>query len=54
MAAIDVALGAAQRYVVVAPSGMIESLDGTDEKVTTEPWWVDLLRAASGMDRRVD
>ena len=52
MSAVDMALGTAQRYAVVAPAAMIESFDGTDSAVDPEPWWAELLRAASGMKPR--
>ena len=40
MAAIDSALGRSLAYVVVSPRRMVP-----------EPWWADLLRLASGMEK---
>lgn len=51
MEAIDSALGKAMRYCVVAPRVTIQRT-GLDAEVTNldpEPWWVALLRLASGM-----
>lgn len=45
MEALDSALGKKMNYLVVAPSVTI-SREGT---VSPEPWWVALLRLASGM-----
>lgn len=45
MEAVDSALGKKMNYMVVAPSVTI-SREGT---VSPEPWWVALLRLASGM-----
>ncbi|MGE0871528.1 MAG: Mov34/MPN/PAD-1 family protein [Kofleriaceae bacterium] len=50
MAALDQALGRPVRYCVVAPRVTITRL-GSDrlETISPEPWWVGLLRLASGM-----
>lgn len=45
MAALDDALGRRMTYYVIAPAITI-SRDGT---VSPEPWWVALMRLASGM-----
>ncbi len=54
MLALDQALGRALRYSVVAPRGMIARGGGVerDQRVAPddEPFWADLLRAASGME----
>jgi hypothetical protein len=50
MAAIDSALGKPMRYCVVAPRLTISRLG--NEATTTidpEPWWVGVIRLASGM-----
>lgn len=51
MAAIDSALGKPMRYCVVAPAVTIQrqGLDAPVTKLDPEPWWVALLRLASGM-----
>jgi len=49
MAALDTALGCPQHYAVVAPSGMIGWHDNEQSDFQEEPWWADLLRAASGI-----
>jgi hypothetical protein len=53
MAAIDSALGTDVRYVVVAPRTSIVRVGarGATAELIPEPWWVDLLRLASGMTR---
>lgn len=49
MEALDAALGRTLRFSVLAPEGLVVRENGkvfvTDEK----PWWVELLRLASGM-----
>ncbi|MEO8701719.1 MAG: Mov34/MPN/PAD-1 family protein [Kofleriaceae bacterium] len=54
MAAIDSALGRPTRYCVVAPRITIsrDTLDGEITKLHPEPWWVAVLRLASGMRTR--
>lgn len=55
MAAIDAALGRPLNYVVVTAEAMLRRLpDGTDAVQHDEPWWVALLRAASGIDTRLE
>lgn len=51
MDALEVALGRALRYSVVAPDGMIARQGAAGETigVEPEPWWAALMRAASGM-----
>jgi hypothetical protein len=54
MDGLDAALGHAQTYAVVAPSGTIWRRDGEqwrsdDDPEADEPWWVDLIRWASGI-----
>jgi hypothetical protein len=50
MQAIDAALGRALAYSVVTPRGMLRKHpDGRVEVDHNEPWWVAVLRAASGM-----
>lgn len=49
MDAIDAGLAEPQHYAVVTPGGMLRSFAGETTVVHDEPWWVDLLRAASGM-----
>jgi len=50
MSAVDAALGRAVTWSVVAPSGMVRISAGRAAEVEhNEPWWADLLRAASGM-----
>ena len=53
MEALDSALGTTIRYMVVAPSTTIAKTGaaGTTETVSPEPWWVALLRLASGMQK---
>ncbi|HTL32383.1 MAG TPA: hypothetical protein VL326_04640 [Kofleriaceae bacterium] len=53
MEALDSALGTSIRYMVVAPSVTIAKTGaaGTTEQVSPEPWWVALLRLASGMQK---
>jgi hypothetical protein len=54
MAALTAALGRTLRFSVVAPDGMIVRGDGVQPDLRVpaedEPFWVDLLRAASGME----
>jgi hypothetical protein len=49
MAALETALGHPLAFSVVAPTGMVRRVDGRDVVVEEEPFWADLLRAASGM-----
>lgn len=54
MAALVTALGRPLTFSVVAPRGMVRCTKADDETfaaspVTTEPWWAELLRLASGM-----
>ena len=53
MEALDSALGKPVKYVVVAPTKTISRQGDTqpDEDVSPEPWWVALLRLASGMQK---
>jgi hypothetical protein len=50
MQAIDGALGRELRYYVVAPRQTIARTGERTGVVTPEPWWVELIRLASGMD----
>lgn len=49
MNAIDAALGRALRYSVVTPTLRIVREHGHRTGEDDEPWWVPLLRAASGL-----
>jgi hypothetical protein len=49
MSALETALGRPLGFAVVAPKGMVRRLNGKDVVVDEEPFWADLLRAASGM-----
>jgi hypothetical protein len=51
MEALTSALGKSLRYSVVAPTGRILR-DRGEEKILSgaQPYWVDLLKAASGME----
>ena len=51
MEALELALGRAIRFSVVAPDGMVarNSACAETELVEDQPWWAELLRAASGM-----
>lgn len=49
MAALDVALGRALRYSVLAPEGLFVRDAGVERASDEAPWWLDLLRLASGM-----
>ncbi|NVB84123.1 MAG: hypothetical protein HOV81_37455 [Kofleriaceae bacterium] len=53
MAALDDALGKPMRYAVVAPRVTItrQGLRGSVVQLAPEPWWVALLRLASGMTK---
>ena len=51
MEALDAALGKSMQYMVVAPRKTISRTGTTDEDVSPEPWWVALLRLASGMQK---
>lgn len=51
MEALDAALGKSMQYMVVAPRKTISRTAATDEDVSPEPWWVALLRLASGMQK---
>lgn len=53
MAALDDALGKPMRYAVVAPSVTItrQGLTASALQLSPEPWWVALLRLASGMTK---
>lgn len=53
MAALDDALGKVMRYMVVASRVTIarQGLRAPIEQVSPEPWWVALLRLASGMTK---
>ena len=51
MEALDAALGKSMLYMVVAPRKTISRTGTTDEDVSPEPWWVALLRLASGMQK---
>ena len=51
MEALDAALGKSMHYMVVAPRKTISRTGTTDEDVSPEPWWVALLRLASGMQK---
>jgi len=50
MEALDAALGRALTYSVVTQSALLRKRpDGRVEVDHNEPWWADVLRAASGM-----
>ena len=50
MVALDAALGRKLRYSVVSPACVVVRENGHRvEPSEPEPWWVPLLRAASGM-----
>lgn len=50
MDAVDAALGKGLRYVVVSPKGLVVREGGKEVTAPAEaPWWVPLLRLASGM-----
>ena len=49
MAALTTALGKSPRFSVVAPGTVIVREGGKDEVRRSEPWWVHLIRLASGM-----
>jgi hypothetical protein len=49
MAGIDEGLGRALRYLVVAPSGVIERRGEATERIECEPRWVERMRIESGM-----
>ena len=53
MAALDDALGKPMRYAVVAPRVTIarQGSRAAVELMSPEPWWVALLRLASGMTK---
>jgi hypothetical protein len=53
MEALDSALGKVMRYMVVAPRATITRTgrDAPTEQVSPEPWWVALMRLASGMQK---
>ncbi len=53
MAALDDALGTPMRYAVVAPRVTIvrQGLRAPVDKLIPEPWWVALVRLASGMTK---
>jgi hypothetical protein len=51
MAALDDALGKPMRYAVVAPRVTITRQGTSFEQLSPEPWWVALLRLASGMTK---
>lgn len=51
MEALAAGLGRAPVFSVVAPAGMVRRVEGKDQRVEEEPWWANLLRRASGMDR---
>jgi len=53
MAALDDALGKSMHYMVVAPAKTIARQGtGKTETIVPEPWWVALLRLASGMTKK--
>ena len=49
MEALDAALGKALRFSVLAPEGLVVREDGKVFESAETPWWVPLLRLASGM-----
>ncbi|HTW98138.1 MAG TPA: Mov34/MPN/PAD-1 family protein [Acidimicrobiales bacterium] len=50
MKAIDAGLGRRLDYGIVSPAGYLRRRgDGSESRVTDEPWWTRLLRAASGL-----
>jgi hypothetical protein len=49
MAALASALGRSPRFSVVTPASVIVREDGRDGIRVDEPWWVHLMRLASGM-----
>lgn len=51
MEALDAALGTSVCYMVVAPTKTIARTGDKNEDVSPEPWWVALLRLASGMQK---
>jgi hypothetical protein len=53
MQAIDAALGRALTYSVITPSALLRKHpDGQVGVDHNEPWWAEVLRAASGMPAR--
>lgn len=54
MAALDSALGRSLVYSVVTPEHMLRRVPGdegaVDLRVVVEPWWVPLIRVASGIE----
>lgn len=52
MRAIDSGLGRDLRYSVVTPDAMLRRVPGEgDALVPEEPWWTELIRVASGVER---
>ena len=51
MQALDAALGKSLQYAVLAPDGLVsrDGAGGEDVRSDVKPWWVELLRLASGM-----
>lgn len=50
IAALDAALGRPLKYVVVTADGMLRrEPDGSLGTERAEPWWADVIRAASGI-----
>jgi hypothetical protein len=49
MDAVDAALGRGLRYVVVSPQGLVVREGGVLVAAGEVPWWVPLLKLASGM-----
>ena len=52
MAALASALGKAPRFSVVTEASVVVRESGTDGIRVDEPWWVQLMRLASGMKRK--
>jgi hypothetical protein len=54
MRAIDSGLGRELRYAVVTPETMLRRVPGRSDALVAaddEPWWTQLIRAASGVER---
>lgn len=51
MEALDSALGRRLQFSVVAPSATVMRSETGTCPVDPEPWWAELLRVASGMER---
>ncbi len=49
MDALARALAETPVFSIVTETGMLRRIDGLDAPVTDEPWWVPLIRLASGL-----